>query len=65
MRPFLILVAGFLAACNFQGNHPSSEEKTETSEKMTTYFFIRHAEKDLTNPEEKDPELPTKVGKER
>lgn len=40
-----------------------SENKTieipqePTTEKSTTYYLIRHAEKDRTNPENQDPEL--------
>lgn len=33
-------------------------------EETTTYFFIRHTEKDLSNPKNKDPEL-TEEGKIR
>ncbi|WP_081211486.1 phosphoglycerate mutase family protein [Salegentibacter sediminis] len=53
----LILIAG----CNFQKEKPSEEMKDP---KVTTYYFIRHAEKDTLNPENKDPEL-TEEGVER
>ena len=36
----------------------------QETEQMTTYYFIRHAEKDETDPQNKDPQL-TAAGKER
>ena len=36
----------------------------ENPEKMTTYYFIRHAEKDTNDPQNKDPHL-TEAGLER
>lgn len=36
----------------------------ENPEKMTTYYFIRHAEKDTSDPQNKDPHL-TEAGLER
>ncbi|SHJ04881.1 phosphoglycerate mutase family protein [Aquimarina spongiae] len=38
-------------------------QKSDTAE-TTTYYFIRHAEKELSDPNNRDPEL-TKEGKER
>lgn len=36
----------------------------ENPEKMTTYYFIRHAEKDTSDPQDKDPHL-TEAGLQR
>lgn len=41
----------------------SCQPETKTDE-MTTYYFIRHAEKDTSNPQNEDPEL-TEEGKNR
>jgi broad specificity phosphatase PhoE len=35
----------------------SQEKKLETVSDVTTYYFIRHAEKDRSNPSEKNPHL--------
>ncbi|WP_062060437.1 SixA phosphatase family protein [Aquimarina longa] len=43
---------------------PSSSQNNTLSEATTTYFFIRHAEKELSDPNNKDPNL-TKQGKIR
>lgn len=54
----LLFVIGLMSSCNqsketkFQFNIPEGRE-AET----TTYYFVRHAEKDTTNPENKDPHL--------
>lgn len=42
----------------------TSEETIQKSEKMTTYYFIRHAEKVVEDPADKDPEL-TDLGRQR
>lgn len=52
----------FILSCNFETT--GSVETEKTSEKMTTYYFIRHAEKETADPGEKDPEL-TEAGKLR
>ncbi len=59
MRLFYILSLVFLISCNNSGDH--SQEK---SSEITTYYFIRHAEKVTDNPNDKDPEL-TEKGRER
>ncbi len=53
-----------ILACNFTQtknpevkNSETLEQKAGISDKITTYYFIRHAEKDRSNPEEKDPAL--------
>lgn len=43
-----------LALCSIE--HPS-EENIQTQETMTTYYFIRHAEKEVSDSYLKDPEL--------
>ncbi|MCW8979754.1 MAG: histidine phosphatase family protein [Altibacter sp.] len=66
MRTYLILIlltVSSLSACL------SSEEKKEllpTTEvpALTTYYLIRHAEKDRSDPANSDPEL-TEAGRER
>lgn len=56
MSSSLILILSLFSLC-----HPIDETN---SEKMTTYYFIRHAEKNSTDLQNKDPEL-TKEGLER
>lgn len=56
MSSLLILVLSL-----FFLSHPSDEVN---SEKMTTYYFIRHAEKEFTDLQNKDPQL-TEEGLER
>jgi 2,3-bisphosphoglycerate-dependent phosphoglycerate mutase len=53
MTTFLILIFSL-----FSLGTPSEEET------MTTYYFIRHAEKDTSDPQDKDPQL-TSEGLER
>lgn len=57
-----------LAFTSFKPENKKTSEEMETreksSEKITTYYFIRHAEKDTSNPGDKDPEL-RKEGYER
>ncbi|PKV52094.1 histidine phosphatase superfamily protein (branch 1) [Aquimarina sp. MAR_2010_214] len=59
MKSILILFA-FLSfwPCSSQDN--SSQQQSVT----TTYFFVRHAEKDLSDPKNRDPKLTTE-GKKR
>ena len=54
MKSFLTLVFVTLIL-NF-GTSPASETQN-TEEEMTTYFFIRHAEKDSSDPKNRDPRL--------
>lgn len=54
MRFLLLLL---LALSTFSCDRTNSED-------MTTYYFIRHAEKDLSDPENQDPEL-TEEGRNR
>ncbi|MFO8147987.1 MAG: phosphoglycerate mutase family protein [Gillisia sp.] len=55
MKKLVLLVTILLATgCNSNKDEPSVEIN---SEKMTQYYFIRHAEKDTTNVQDKDPLL--------
>ncbi|HER41204.1 MAG TPA: phosphoglycerate mutase [Salinimicrobium catena] len=56
MTAFLIYVFSL-----FSLGTPSEEMNQE---KMTTYYFIRHAEKDTSDPQDKDPHL-TEAGLQR
>lgn len=71
MEKFALLVMPFVLALTFTSNSASVENKSEAIPKenagvqeVTTYYFIRHAEKDTSNPTNKDPEL-TKEGLKR
>ncbi len=61
MRYLLLFSLIIITACNFQKEDTSEEMKDP---EVTTYYFIRHAEKDTLNPDDKDPEL-TAAGVER
>ncbi|MEO6348155.1 MAG: phosphoglycerate mutase family protein [Aquaticitalea sp.] len=41
----------------FSFNSSSQDLETDKSSEVTTYYFIRHAEKDRSNPSEKNPHL--------
>ena len=71
MKKLFLLFLPMILACNFnQTENPevkNSEnivKKAEISDEITTYYFIQHAEKDRSNPEEKDPAL-TEAGIKR
>lgn len=51
MRKILLLLLPFFFACNTNISGNSMKEN------ITTYYFIRHAEKDTTNPDDRDPKL--------
>jgi len=64
MKKLFLLILPMILACNFNQtknpevkNSGNMEQKVGISDKITTYYFIRHAEKDTSNPEEKDPVL--------
>ena len=64
MKILFLLILPMILACNFTQtknpevkNSETLEQKAGISDKITTYYFIRHAEKDRSNPEEKDPAL--------
>ena len=56
MKKMFLLLFLAIAACNSNENDPSAEADKMT-EAATVYYFIRHAEKDTSDPNEKDPEL--------
>ena len=60
MNTFLIFLVSFLSLGEPSTNKPESPVQ-ETS---TQYYFIRHAEKDLSNPQDRDPQL-SQAGLER
>ena len=71
MEKFALLVMPFVLGLTFSFNSGSPEKLSEvlTKEKVaiqdvTTYYFIRHAEKDSSDPTDKDPKL-TKEGETR
>ena len=65
-RYFLILSLIFFASCNFGDKEPEEimKDVEDPSEEITTYYFIRHAEKDTTDSKNEDPEL-TEAGVKR
>ncbi|MBZ9729446.1 histidine phosphatase family protein [Salegentibacter sp. JZCK2] len=65
-RYFWILSLIILTSCRFGDKEPEEimEDARDPSEEITTYYFIRHAEKDTTDSKNKDPEL-TEAGLKR
>lgn len=61
MKYLILFSVLMLTTCNFQKEDTSEEVKDA---EVTTYYFIRHAEKDTQNPDNEDPEL-TEAGIER
>ncbi len=64
MEKLILIFLPFFFACNFGITETTSskkatsmEERSTGSQDITTYYFIRHAEKQTTDPNEKDPEL--------
>ena len=58
MNSFLILLFSLITSgsgMSEKAENPSEEPQPQ--EKMTTYYIIRHAEKDASNPADKDPQL--------
>lgn len=70
MKNLALIFLMILASCNFEKSESSDKhilkqvEDSKEQWKTTTYYLIRHAEKDRSNPSEKDPKL-TEEGKER
>lgn len=59
MKKLIFLLLPLLFACNQgrnSGNAQSAEGEAPSAE-ITTYYLIRHAEKDRSNPSVKDPDL--------
>ncbi|MFZ0489754.1 MAG: phosphoglycerate mutase family protein [Salegentibacter sp.] len=61
MKKFIFILLPLFFACNeAKENSKSSlqaEENKTPSAEITTYYLIRHAEKDRSNPLENDPDL--------
>lgn len=60
---FLLILPLFLN-CSFTDSRLDNAENLKTEDQASIYYFIRHAEKDTTNPDDKDPDL-TEVGYDR
>lgn len=56
--PFILIGFFALSSCT-----QKTDDKTDNTT-LTTVYFIRHAEKDRSNPENKNPHL-TEIGKDR
>ena len=56
---FYFIIISILFSCDC-----SKKEESATSETTTVYYFIRHAEKDRSDPNNKEPEL-TEAGIQR
>ena len=41
----------------FSSNIVAQEHHDSSNERITTYYLVRHAEKDRSNPEDKNPNL--------
>ncbi|PKD16629.1 phosphoglycerate mutase [Salegentibacter salinarum] len=65
-RYLLVLCLIILTSCNFGDKEPEEimEDAKDPSEEITTYYFIRHAEKDTTDTKNEDPDL-TEAGRKR
>ncbi|MDN3593388.1 phosphoglycerate mutase family protein [Zunongwangia endophytica] len=59
----LVLMLTFLFSCQTTPGNKNDNSQNK-SEKSTTYYFIRHAEKDTSDANNKNPEL-TAEGKQR
>ena len=58
MKKILLLIAFTMIACNYNTSANSDNNSDmEINQKPSVYYFIRHAEKDISNPVDKDPEL--------
>lgn len=51
----LLLVSILIFSCN--NSEDKKKEQAELQEITTTYYLIRHAEKDRSNPDERNPKL--------
>ncbi len=56
MFPLLITIL-FLFSCVEKMDPPKSKKSMEQEMKITTYYLIRHAEKDRSNPKNQNPAL--------
>lgn len=66
MKNISLILIMILASCNFQQSESSDKhilnqvEDSKAQWNTTTYYLIRHAEKDRNDPSEKDPKLTEK-----
>ncbi len=70
MKNLFLILFTLLAGCNFQKSESSDKhflkqvEESKVHLNNTTYYLIRHAEKDRSDPSDKDPKL-TETGLKR
>lgn len=62
MKNIIFLILPLFFACSFGEDEKSSDNNflgmnTGNNQEVTTYYFIRHAEKDTSDPSDKNPEL--------
>ena len=57
MKTIQLLIFAFLCLGLSGCNEDQKPQDALMNEEVSTYFFIRHAEKDRNNPEDVDPEL--------
>lgn len=59
MKKILFLITIAMTACisNTSSTSEKSQVSQDTVQAPTIYYFIRHAEKDISDPANKDPEL--------
>ncbi|WP_026839126.1 SixA phosphatase family protein [Gillisia sp. JM1] len=63
MKNLFLILFTLLTSCNFQKSESSDKhllkqvEESKVHLNNTTYYLIRHAEKDRNDPSEKDPKL--------
>ncbi len=63
MKNLFLILFTLLTSCNFQKSDSSDKhllkqvEESKAHRNNTTYYLIRHAEKDRNDPSEKDPKL--------
>ncbi|MGB7787055.1 MAG: phosphoglycerate mutase family protein [Salinimicrobium sp.] len=57
MNAFFILILTLFSAGEKTAESPTTSAEIQEQQEMSTYYFIRHAEKDLSDPENRDPKL--------
>jgi 2,3-bisphosphoglycerate-dependent phosphoglycerate mutase len=57
MRKFLLLFIPFLISCNSETDQNNQTMDQKSAQEVTKYYFIRHAEKDTSDPDDRDPKL--------
>lgn len=57
MNAFFVLIFTLFSAGEKPVDHRNVSEVIKEQKEMTTYYFIRHAEKDLREPGNRDPKL--------